>query len=540
MESAQAAPRFGIDRLVIRGKRIFGWGWLAHPERTTAAIELHVAGRGWERSFAADTGLTRDDVHQLLPSFRDAASSGFMVTGFLPDAGASEVSLRVRFHDGVKARIDITHVVKKPETAERKLRQLSYLAGAIWRRLKRGDLGGIIRRAKAQAYGAAVLDEDGIVDKLVPALRSSTKVWLMFDHNMGGGANQYRRDMIAAALARNEPTLLCTYNLPLLEYRLHVYRPGHEEQVFRISSFLFLEPIFEALSPSVFVNSPVSFEDPLALAEWLATMRARYPHSSLAVTVHDYYAACPSFVLLDADGRHCGVPPQSACERCLPRHGASYVSLSPPTDIATWRASWARCLAAADEIRCFSAASQQLLRRAFPALASARLTLVPHRIDFTPRRPAKVDSSERLVIGVFGEISAQKGAHIVVQMVQLIEQMHVDADIVVVGSLDVPCDSARLRVTGRYRREQLPDLVERHGINVAFFSSVWPETFSYVVAELMALHMPVVAFDLGAPAERLRPYALGRLCGEISARAALDTVMALHAELARDNSARVA
>jgi hypothetical protein len=56
----------------------------------------------------------------------------------------------------------------------------------------------------------------------------------------------------------------------------------------------------------------------------------------------------------------------------------------------------------------------------------------------------------------------------------------------------------------------------------------------------MALGGPIVAFDLGAPAERLRDYPLGRLCAEVSARAALDTLSTFHDELAKAKLARVA
>ena len=69
------------------------------------------------------------------------------------------------------------------------------------------------------------------------------------------------------------------------------------------------------------------------------------------------------------------------------------------------------------------------------------------------------------------------------------------------------------------------------------FPSIWPETFSYVVAEMTALELPVVAFDLGAPAERLRGYRRARLCGEVGVESALATMLAFHRELA-DGRAR--
>ena len=66
-------------------------------------------------------------------------------------------------------------------------------------------------------------------------------------------------------------------------------------------------------------------------------------------------------------------------------------------------------------------------------------------------------------------------------------------------------------VLGRYRREDMPAIVEKYGINVAFFASICPETFSYTVQELMMMGLPVVCFDIGAPSERVRAYEWGRV-----------------------------
>jgi glycosyltransferase involved in cell wall biosynthesis len=87
-------------------------------------------------------------------------------------------------------------------------------------------------------------------------------------------------------------------------------------------------------------------------------------------------------------------------------------------------------------------------------------------------------------------------------------------------------------VTGTYRHEDLVDLIEANGINMFFFPSICPETFSYVTEEMIRLDLPVVAFDLGAPGERLRSYGNGRLCSEVSAPAALALLVAFHQELA--------
>jgi len=248
--------------------------------------------------------------------------------------------------------------------------------------------------------------------------------------------------------------------------------------------------------------------------------------------VHDYFVVCPSFVLLNADGRYCGIPDLAECAACMKCHQASYVNLSPPTEIGPWRAVWGRCLQAADEVRCFSNSTRQLLQRAYPGLDAGRISVMPHRVDYLPARLPRLDHAAPLVVGIIGQISAQKGALIVKDLLAQLGHDDPEARVVVIGTLDLALKSDRLRVTGTYRHEDLVDLIEANGINVFFFPSICPETFSYVTEEMIRLDVPIVAFDLGAPGERLRSYGKARLCSEVSARAALATLVAFHRELA--------
>src|SRR5258706_320014 len=273
-----------------------------------------------------------------------------------------------------------------------------------------------------------------------------------------------------------------------------------------------------------------------ASSRGLARRKADFTGAPLVITAHDYFAVCPSFVLLNADGAYCGIPEISVCASCLKRHEASFVALSPPTQMGAWRALWGRCLAAADEVRCFSEASRKLFVRAYPDLDPARLTVIPHAVDFVPARKPHVNPAAPLVIGVVGEISIQKGAHVVEEVIARIERESLDARVVLLGLLHSARQSPRLKVTGPYKREDLADLVESNGVNMLFFPSIWPETFSYVVGEMMAMELPIVAFDIGAPAERLRSYSLGRLCAEANGAAALDQVIALHRELSQQKA----
>ena len=532
-QSADTGLQYSIDRIVVSGKRVFGWGWAAHRSRALRAVNLHLEGKDWELSVPTSFGLARDDVERAFPGHVNAASSGFVVAGHIPQAPARRSWLEFEFEQGGAARIEVTHLIDNRYSQRTRFRQIGWIAQSVWRRLKHGDLLGIVRRATAQAYAVASMSDVKVIDELLKILAGSRRICMIFDHNMGGGANQYRRNVIAERIAAGEDVLLCTYNLPVLEYRLHLFRPGPEDQVFRISSFTLLERLLEELAiAEIFVNSPVSFDEPLLLAEWLARMRTEHPEVRLTVTAHDYFSVCPSFVLLNADGRYCGIPDISECAACLKRHPGSNVALSPPTEIGPWRALWGRCLHTADEVRFFSESTRKHFLRAYPTLPLERLTVVPHRSNYVPQRLPRPDARAPLVIGVLGEISLHKGASILKEMTRLIEASGANVRIVVLGTLQTALDSDSLTVTGAYDRAHLVDLIEKHGINVFLFPSIWPETFSYVVAELIALAMPVVAFDLGAPGERLRQYPKARMCRETSAQAALATLVEFHRELA--------
>ncbi len=523
-----------IDRLVLNGSRVFGWGWAAHPAKPVSAVHLRVVDDAGEVRLPADYGLSREDVEKAHPELVGARASGFIVTGFAKSSANGRMVLEVDFADGTRSAIDVTSRAERLYEKTRKRRMASWLAKSVWRRLKRGDLAGILRRAKAQGLAAPPIDDAGIVDELLPHLEGARGVMIVFDHNMGGGANQYRDRIIATRLAAGDAVILCTYNLPTLDYRLNLMKANAQPRVWRASTFVALENVLDRFEKvEIFVNSPVSFDEPLLLADWLARMKADYPLARLVVTAHDYFSICPSFVLLDSEGKYCGIPEISRCDPCLKRHEASFVALSPPTEMGAWRALWGRCLAAADEVRCFSEASRKLFLRAYPHLDPAKLTVIPHAVEFVPARKPRVNPSAPLVVGVIGEISVQKGALVVEQMLDRIEAESLDVRVVVLGLLHSARKSQRLKVTGPYKRDDLADLIEGNGINALLFPSIWPETFSYVVGEMMALGLPIVAFDIGAPAERLRSYPLARLCPEANGAVVLDHLMGLHRELSQ-------
>jgi glycosyltransferase involved in cell wall biosynthesis len=62
----------------------------------------------------------------------------------------------------------------------------------------------------------------------------------------------------------------------------------------------------------------------------------------------------------------------------------------------------------------------------------------------------------------------------------------------------------RMDVRGYYRSGSLPSLLRRDQVDLALLLSIVPETYSLVLTECQAAGIPVIAFDLGAPGDRIR------------------------------------
>jgi glycosyltransferase involved in cell wall biosynthesis len=68
-----------------------------------------------------------------------------------------------------------------------------------------------------------------------------------------------------------------------------------------------------------------------------------------------------------------------------------------------------------------------------------------------------------------------------------------------------------ITVHGYYRGGELPALLQKHGIGLVIVPSIWPEAHCLVISEAWLAGAAVAAFDLGAPAERIRAHGGGWL-----------------------------
>jgi GT2 family glycosyltransferase len=352
---------------------------------------------------------------------------------------------------------------------------------------------------------------------------------LIFDHELGGGANRYRSQLIEEKLSQNQAILLYAENPSQLEPRIRCYYKQHSVE-FSVSSLGELLELAKRVRLSeIFYNNAVSYVSPLLVSDLMTELK-QSTQARLILAIHDYYPVCPSYNLINNQGVFCGIPDIRRCKECLPNNRFVAMTPSVSVSIEEWRAKWGQCLSEADTILCFSHSSVELVRRAYPNLDPAKFMVCPHQVKIS-RKP-RINFNAELRIGVVGAINYAKGAHIVEEMARLLRDRGLATKIYVIGTF-TGNTSEEIIVTGPYRREELPDIIEELGVNVFLVPSIVPETFSYVTEELIQMEVPLAVFDLGAPAERVSRYPYGRVIRQINAETALDTLIELYHAMKR-------
>lgn len=116
---------------------------------------------------------------------------------------------------------------------------------------------------------------------------------------------------------------------------------------------------------------------------------------------------------------------------------------------------------------------------------------------------------------MIGAIGVEKGYDVLLSCARDAASRGLDLEFVLVGK---SCDDDRLtatgrvRITGRYEQHEAVALIRRQQAALAWLPSIWPETWCYTLTEAWQAGLDVLAFDIGAPAERIRRTGRGWVC----------------------------
>ncbi|MEM9797179.1 MAG: glycosyltransferase [Pseudomonadota bacterium] len=307
-------------------------------------------------------------------------------------------------------------------------------------------------------------------------------------HDMGGGAEADMLRRIEADVARLGSAIVLRLG-GVIPWQIELWT---ESGLARgtTSDWEAVEVLLRRLpNRKVIYNCAVGAEAADRLPDRLLSLEAK-----VEVLVHDYFVVSPSYTLLDSDDVFRGVPDNGHSDPAHEWRGRGGQTMS----LAKWRETWGRLLGTAERIEVFSESSRAIVSAAYPALAE-KIALRPHALLETPD-VVRPPNAGPLVIGVLGNINAQKGGRQIASLARYLKPR--GGRVVVLGRVDPALRMPRaLKIHGTYDRSEIAQLARRYGINCWFIPSIWPETFSFTTHECLATGRPVMCFDLGAQAD---------------------------------------
>ena len=532
---------WSIDSLIVRGEVMFGFGWVFHPEKSIISLNLNFFSTEMKiiSQIKAEYGKLREDIWKMFTGTPMALNSGFLLYGAVPRLTKFEfMVLECTLVDGTVIDLPVPRpsMISIDGLDQANKRRLLIKQYAIFFKrglhlVRIGNFTSLFEKIGRYLRGRPKAFLQNSTELTILLKQQKYKgLCVILDHDLGGGANQFRERLINSLLHNDYVALILTFHVPTLTYVV-ILRGKQINTRYAISDPSILLSAAEILNvKNIFYNTGVSFSQPEDIPSFLITLKAK-TSANLTVFVHDYFMICPSHFLLDYEGKFCRIPDLIACKICLPNNNQGFATLFAARDMQMWRSNWSALLESSDEIISFSNDSSKILLKSYPSIKANRISIKPHKInDFSPTF-VTIKNIDALCIGVVGMIGFHKGAQVVKSLASEIRKRNSNIKIIIIGTIEASCDAGIVQQTGPYKHDDLPRTIERTGINVILFPSICPETFSYVVHELVNLQMPVASFNFGAPAERLSSYSKGLILNSMEPGTILDQLISFHQKI---------
>jgi GT2 family glycosyltransferase/glycosyltransferase involved in cell wall biosynthesis len=230
------------------------------------------------------------------------------------------------------------------------------------------------------------------------------------------------------------------------------------------------------------------------------------------IVLHDYSSFCPRVNLLsktskEAPLRYCGEPNIAGCNKCISIAGdETFEGLGPEGLIKRSKLEFAR----ARRIITPSADAAARIGRHFDGLRPEVVAWEDDALNcaLTPPR-----AGNRRV-AIIGGIGPAKGYDILMECARDAVRRGLGLEFIVAGATaedSALMETGRIFVTGPYQEGEATALIRAVEADLSFLPSIWPETWCFALSEAWAAGLYTIAFDLGAPAARIRATGRGAL-----------------------------
>ena len=355
------------------------------------------------------------------------------------------------------------------------------------------------------------------IDRLIWDERTSNTrpAAILITHNNGGGVEQ----RLAHAAARHADAGRQAIILrPAETARGDIAISVHDGVTDDLPNLVYTMPQeFPALVALLRTARPEMIEahhlagHPPAIYDLIAELRLPY-----TVHVHDYAWFCPRVSLLGSLDRYCGEPDLSGCETCVVSNGHF---LSENITVSALQKRSAAFLAAARQVVVPSDDTGIRIGRHFSELMTVTVpheddALIPRTTDPSHAVNGPTAHDGRPSVCVPGAIGLHKGFDVLLACAQDAAHRDLDLEFIVVGHTINDARimaTGRVFVTGQFKPHDAVPLIAAQRASLGFIPSICPETWCLSLGDIWRAGLYAAAFDIGAPAERIRRYGQGIL-----------------------------
>lgn len=360
-----------------------------------------------------------------------------------------------------------------------------------------------------------------IRDTVISAVRAvqfQKEGYLFVNHTLGGGSKSYQERLIETI---REEKRIYTLDLVGEEITITDYNQNDPFRYVINLSDLNRQSFDNLMSllniDLIYINQLVTY--PVEKMIDLITSSGR----KYLFFVHDYYAACPSYCLMNKNDAYCFAETRTAiCNDCIKTNLVTepWIQMkAKDIDIVKWREMFGDFLSKAAAVVAPSEATREIIAKYYP---DVHIQVKEHelhsKVKYTYDMKFALDSE--LKIGFVGALGENKGSNLIYELHEEVVRRNLPIKIKVIGVTNrhqeafVSADG-KFELTGRYDPNQVSELLEKHRIAVVVIPALWPETYSYTTSEALASGYPVFTFDLGAPAERVKRFDSGWVASPI-------------------------
>lgn len=330
-------------------------------------------------------------------------------------------------------------------------------------------------------------------------------VVIIFDHNLGGGTASYTKNLISSFKEKGENVVRITSLYS--SFGDLAYKVDYENK-YNYVSFKALQKVLESVSiKKIIVNSLITYYRVLDFTKLIQDL-AYKNKAALIIMFHDFYPLCTKYNLF-CNGKNCN-------EYCKWNTKMNIPFTVKKINILEWTQNWSSLFKASTELRVFSESSKETLLQYIKEFEN-KINVVPHSLTYLQNiKPIPFIKNTSMKVGIIGAINTE------IKGLQIVKDLSKKIDLYILGNTNI--QSRHIHKCGSYTLETLKEKVIDSGVNVILFPSIWRETFSYVVSEIMALSLPCVSFALGAQKEKIESYKKGVICKDYKIESVIESL----------------